>query len=251
MLTALNDLEWSMSDLGVNVPRGYAPFKYLKGQFAGIRRVDLTADVTFETAAEGLAFLVGVAAVSDGGQFQRRLIYQPGGAALETVYLHGRSGGKVLGRVYDKGIESGLAPRGRLIRPEGQYRWGGGRRRDVEEVANAETVRNMMRKRFVPLWQASKGVKVAGPFELADSAIQQVADGEMKPGTAARLIGSVFMDVRDQQSERRVLPDRTRRRWKAERRKAGLVLADGVLDEVEVDVQEVMESILDHPGWQG
>lgn len=46
-----------------------------------------------------------------------------GTGSVETVYLRGHSGVKILGRWYDKGLEAGSAPRGLLIRAEDQRRY--------------------------------------------------------------------------------------------------------------------------------
>jgi hypothetical protein len=241
--------------------------------FAGLRRLDSTVDLHFDSAVEGLAVLAGVAAIgiprakvvtwrapvrvpaappSPIGEAHmeslglvRRPI-DPGRLALETVAFYGHSGKKMLARFYDKGVEGNLAPRGRLIRPEDQRRYTAATRRDVDELTT-RYVREQFRRRFVPLWRASKGVTVAGPMVLAEKLAAAVADGEVTAAMAERLAGHVILEEAGCASVSRA--SRYRRRSKL--RELGLVSADLGLDEVEVDVHEVLERALEAEEWGG
>lgn len=88
--------------------------------FGGLRRCDSTEDLQFGSAARGLAVLAGVAAVSTTAPRSQAEVRfaKDGTGAVETVYLRGYSGVKILGRWYDKGLESGSAPRGGRVRAE-------------------------------------------------------------------------------------------------------------------------------------
>lgn len=216
--------------------------------FAGVRRFDATVDVDTGSRARGLAILAGVAGVATSAtraQAEVRFA-KDGSGAVETVYLRGYSGVKVLGRWYDKGLESvGPGRRGLLVRAEDQRRFPKGHRRVVEELS-AEYVRSKFCDRFLPLWQATKGVTVAGPMVLADRIADLVAEGELTVGQAELVTGYLVLSRRGVKPRRTVMYDRRKRL-----RELGLVVADGVLEEVEVDLHEVLEEALDGAVWQG
>ncbi len=216
--------------------------------FAGVRRFDSTVDVDTGSRARGLAILAGVAGVATSAtraQAEVRFA-KDGSGTVETVYLRGYSGVKVLGRWYDKGLESvGPGRRGLLIRAEDQRRFPKGHRRAVEELS-AEYVRSKFCDRFLPLWQATKGVTVAGPLVLAGRVAEYVAEGELSVGQAELLTGYLLLSRRGVKPRRTVMYDRRKRL-----RELGLVVADGVLEEVEVDLHEVLEQALDGAVWQG
>src|SRR4051794_26203372 len=151
---------------GIEVPTGLSS-ALLPGRehspptegYAGVRRLDATADLPFQRSAEGLAFAAGVAAVArDAPRSKADVIFSADGARIETVYLRGLAGRAVLGRMYDKGVESGTAPPGRRMRLEDQRRFRADGRRHPGELS-ARFVRGRFEARFLPLWRASKGVK--------------------------------------------------------------------------------------------
>lgn len=211
------------------------------GRVQGVRRCDATLDLRFERAADGLAVLAGVAAVLG----QAHTVVHRDRGHVETVELKGRSGRKTLGRWYDKGIESGLHPRGVLIRPEDQRRYTKATRRDAQELTTAY-VRSKLQARFVPLWKASKGVTVTGPIVLAAKLVDAIEAGEITAAMAERLAGYALLDSAGGRSLSRVT------RWRRERdlRDLGLVLADEGLDEVEVDLHDVLERVMDESAWE-
>ena len=216
--------------------------------FAGIRRCDTTLDLAAGSTAEGLAILSGVAAVAarPGGGTTAELRFGLDGR-VETVYMRGRSGRKVLGRWYDKGQESGLAPRGRLIRPEDQRRYPKAARRAAVELT-AAYVRGKFHQRFVPLWRASKGVTVAGPVVLAEKLLEAIDAGAIGAREAESLAGHLLLTTASGRRGAGV-SRATRYRREAKLDKLGLVAAHGVMQEVEVDLHEVMEQALDADAW--
>lgn len=250
---ALETVTEGLEDLGVLPPRlrlmplagpdGFNAFLGGVG-FGGVRRLDATVDLHFERSSEGLAALSGVAAMSLP-RVKTETIREAGGRRIETVYLLGSSGRSVLGRWYDKGVESGSAARGLHVRPEQQGRFAKGARPPVDVIAQTNYVRDAFVKRFEPLWRASKGVKVAGRPELIDQVIDLAEAGEISPQAAQRMIGHVFLDGNDRDPR----PESTARRHRGECRDHGLVLADGVDDEVDVDLGEVLEQAMDAEAW--
>jgi hypothetical protein len=99
---------------------------------ASLGRLDVAAELRFEDGADGLAFLhalsladVPWAKVGTEGKKRER---------LQTVNFRSVRGKTILMRAYDKGVESRLAPPGKLIRFERQRRY---RKRDELAVSAA------------------------------------------------------------------------------------------------------------------
>ncbi len=248
---AFDRLQNALLEEGVPLPPGLSrdecwPTPYQReGGFAGVRRVDATVDLQMPSRADGLAVLAGVAAMATAmPRSQAEVRYaKDGSGTVETVYLRGLSGVKVLGRWYDKGLESASAARGLLVRAEDQRRYSRAGRRTVGELT-AEYVKTKFHERFYPLWRASKGVIVAGPLVLTDRMVDLVEAGEMTVAKAHRLAGFVVLAKHGVRQ-----PARTARRYRSELRELGLVVADGAMEEVEVDLHEVLERALDGPTW--
>lgn len=244
---ALDRLELALLDAGVPLPVGRHGVDVYGQQFegfAGIRRLDSTCDLATESTAEGLAIMAGVAAVARELARTKANIWYGQSGHIETVGLHGYGGGRLLGRFYDKGAESSTAAPGRLLRPEDQRRWGKRERRDVAELTGTY-VRQQFVGRFAPLWHAAKGVTVGGPLILAGKLRELVDADELSAAQAETLAGHLVMQAVG-------LPGQsgsTRRRRRAQLRRHGLVLADGVLQEVEVDLGQVLEACMDSEVW--
>jgi hypothetical protein len=249
LVSALDRVQTAMLAEGVPVPVGLPGVDVYGGRyegFAGVRRLDSTVDLALESAAEGFAVMAGIAAVARDLPRSKANVWWDSSGRVQTVGLHGYGGGKMLGRVYDKGAESGTAAPGRLIRPEDQRRWGKDGRRDVAELS-APYVRGKFHQRFAPLWQASKGVTVAGPVILAEKLAELVAGGDLTRGQARNLAGEMLLGLVESAELR---PSRaTRYRHRSQMRRHGLVLADGVLQEVEVDLAAVLEQAMDGAAW--
>jgi len=251
---AFERLVGDLGDVGILPPRydcrslqvTPSEFRRVNGGvgFAGIRRLDSTCDVYFENGAEGLAALAGVASIPVP-RVKTQIIREAGGRAVETVYLRGYSGKNVLGRWYDKGIETRELARGLRVRPEDQRRFPKTARPTVEAVSDPAVVRGLFVGRFQTLYQASKGVTVAGVPDLAFKLQQLQKEGSCSPGEAKRIAGALVLDAFGayEGSERQLRRDR------ADARRLGLVLADGVVDEVDVDLGEVIEQALDSDCW--
>lgn len=213
--------------------------------FAGVRRLDVTADLRFSSGADGLAVLAGVFALGLP-RSKCRPVFAPGSGnrPLETVAFHGVDGRKMLARWYDKGVEAGIARRGELIRPEDQRRFTRQTRRAVEELTNSY-VRAKFEQRFVPLWQASKGVTVGGPVAIAAKLDELVREGSITNEMADKLGGFMLREANGCWSGSR----RTRYRRRADLREHGLVMADGVFSEIEVDLRHVLDELLASELW--
>jgi hypothetical protein len=85
-------------------------------EFLGLGRLDSTVTQRFAEPREGLAILMGIAAL-DVPACKPKVIGKP----PETVYLvHVNGRGRVLGRPYDKGVQARAGERRELIRLEDQ-----------------------------------------------------------------------------------------------------------------------------------
>lgn len=218
--------------------------------FAGVRRFDSTVDLSFEDPKEGLAVLTGVAALTVP-RVATSVRRDAGSRRVETVYYHGYGGRRVLARFYDKGVEQAVsareraAARGTWIRPEDQRRFGAMARPTLEAVSEPGYARALFVDRFQTLWKAAQGVTVAGVLDLARKLDQLQEDGVLSPAAAKRIAGHLVLDAvgAHRQSRSTVYQDA------ADAREMGLVLADGILDEVEVDLAAVLEASMDASSW--
>ncbi len=247
----LEQLRGELHDRGVQVPDWEQPLvmrpngtRHPTEGFGGVRRLDSTVDLGFDDPLEGMAALTGVAALSLP-RVQTQIWREVGTNRVRTVYYRGYGGKRVLARCYDKGVESRTAGPGFWVRPEDQRRFVSGARPMVEAVASGPFIRNAFVKRFEPLWQAAKGVKVGGISKLAKKLDELQREGEITPTAAKRIAGHLVLDAFGVQHQGRS----TRCRDRADARRLGLVLADGVLDEVEVDLGEILERALDSDAW--
>ena len=154
-----------LADYGVTVPKNDSPFDRTGSPgFAGVNRLDSTVDL--ERSPEvGRAILTGIAAVPPPGRLKTHIVRQEAGRAIETVSWVGRTG--VMARAYDKGVESGSHRfHGERVRFEDQRRWPAGHRRTLEELTPSY-VGDTFRRRFAPVWRATRGVTVTGVTKAA------------------------------------------------------------------------------------
>jgi hypothetical protein len=243
LAAVMRQVEEGIMDYGIPLPPGDAAFDRSGSiGFAGVRRLDVTADLRFGSGAEGLAALAGVAAMQMPRM--KSATWRGPRGHLETVAFYGYTGKKMLGRWYDKGIEAASAPRGTLIRPEDQRRWGAGSRRTVEELTTGY-VREKWVQRFRPLWQATKGITVGGHSIIAEKLAELVAEERITPRQAESLLGYATFEANGHSIGKRS----TKYNRRAALRRAGLVMADDALTEVEVDLSAVLDAALEADCW--
>jgi hypothetical protein len=213
--------------------------------FGGLRRCDATVDFSPSTVAEGLAILSGVAGVATTITRSQAKVHfaKDGSGGVETVEVRGYSGVKILGRWYDKGLESGCAPRGERIRAEDQRRYPKGHRRGVHELEGSY-VRSKFQQRFYPLWQATKGVTVGGVLVVGHRLKELVEADELSVRQAEQLAGFVTLQKLGVRQKRSTTYNRRK-----QLREFGLVAVDGCLEEVEVDLHAVLDEALESPAW--
>lgn len=215
----------------------------------GVRRMDATVNLEFPTSEQGIAALCGFAAVMRDRAGKNSIHYGPD-RRPETVYHLGRGGKQKLGRFYDKGLESpqlGFS-RGRLIRAEAQRRWTSGARPDVVAMIDDPWIAQRFKKRFETVWKATKGVTVAGTMPIAGRLNDLVASGEITALQAERLAGHLLLSRVAGRSGAGI-SRATMYRRETELRELGIVYGDGVLEDVEVDLTEVVEQVLGTDLW--
>ena len=155
---------------------------------AGLRRLDVAVDLCTDSAAEGLALLECVGATSSGA---RKLAAYRAHGRVESVSIKSRAG-RTLARLYDKGIEAGVAARGRWLRLEAQWRLPRGERIDPAEIDPA-LLRDRFRRRFDPLCQAAAGFRLGGLETVTDRLEQAVASGQLQPSRARSIAGYLVL----------------------------------------------------------
>lgn len=245
---ALSAIEAAINAAGVPVPWGHSrgawrPHERTPG-FSGIRRLDTTLDVAFESVEEGQLVLTAIAALMPA-RHKVTVTHMYGGPAVETVAWHGYRGKQMVARVYDKGVESGSAPRGQLIRLEDQRRFRRERRPSIDGVGPA-SVYEFVRRRFEPLREAP--TVTIGSFEaLRGRIIELLESGAITPGLAERVISFLYLE---QVPGAYRAPARTKRRRRQEVRQLGLMLSGMTGGErVDVELAPIFDVVLGEGGW--
>jgi hypothetical protein len=228
---AMRRLRRSLADFGLPVA-GVAS--------AGLRRLDVAADFWTGSSAEGLALLecVGTAALGSG----KVAVYRSE-RCIESVLVKTRAG-RTRGRLYDKGAQSGRAPRGHWLRFEAQWRFPRGARPRLE-VVDGSVLRDHFWRRFEALWQASGGHRLGGLPAVAERIEWAVASGQLLPSRARSIAGYLLLSAAG-------IPQGARRTtYELERECRQLGLAVSLLAERErsVDVASVLEECFVVDRW--
>ncbi|MCS6921008.1 MAG: hypothetical protein NZM07_03655 [Elioraea sp.] len=211
------------------------------GEFVGTSRVDLTVTYRFPTPAHGRAFFAGMAAIElPRCETTRR------GSPVRSVWWTGARSRAILARVYDKGVERGHGEAFELGRLEDQRRFRHGRRPDLDAVADGEWCRDRFRARFEPVMRSVEGVRAASFAVLAQAIADEARYGYRDVREAERLAGALVL-LHGGAGE--AYSRRTFYRRRAELRAAGFVLADDVIEPVEVKLDEVVGAAIEAEGW--
>ena len=178
---AMRRLRRSLADLGLpvaGVPSG------------GLRRVDVAVDLWTESSAEGLALLecVGSSPLGAG----KVAVYRSE-RCIESVLVKTKAG-RTRGRLYDKGAQSGRAPRGHWLRFEAQWRFARGARPRLEEI-DGLVLRDHFWRRFEALWQAAGGHRLGGLAAVAERIEGAVASGQLLPSRARSVAGYLLLSA--------------------------------------------------------
>ena len=158
------------------------------GDHVEVRRSDLAAGLRFKAAADGIAFLRGVASMTAPRLVTT--IWKAVDGVPMTVYFKTPRRGAVVARIYDKGRESGCDPPGEHVRIEVQVRPPKSQRQSPQVVATEDH-----RERFGRVMSSYTGeeLTVAGPDGAVAELAARAVRGELTHAKAERLIGSVAL----------------------------------------------------------
>lgn len=246
---AQDRLERSIRAAGLPLPVGVSKWaqvepgskpQRLAGR-AGLRRLDSTVDVLFSDPKLGLTALDALVGV-DHPRSRPGAIWSQGGA-VETIYLYGYASRRVLGRIYDKGNESGEHTRGTLIRLEDQRRFQSGKRPTVESVTPA-TVHQLFSTRLGGITAAP--TFLAGDARVLADRLQALVDeGKMRPTTAEKLAGSLILRGSSAGSRSK----RTEYRRRARLRELGLHFTAVAGPGIEVEISRLFAAAMGADVW--
>ncbi|HEU4905527.1 MAG TPA: hypothetical protein VFT19_05365 [Solirubrobacterales bacterium] len=228
---ALARLCASLADLGVAaVPE----------RCAGLRRLDVAADLRTDSAAEGLALLECLVTASFGAG---KLAAYRAERRTESVLVKTRAG-RTLARVYDKGAQFGEPP-GRRLRFEAQWRFARERRPASASLGPAE-LRELFARRFAAPWRAAGGFRIAPATGLVERIAEAVADGRLAPSRARTLAGYLLLGAAG------VPQGAKRTTYELERECRELGLLASLQDEAErsVDVATVLDECMAPELWR-
>ena len=208
---------------------------------AGLRRLDVAVDLCTDSAAEGLALLecVGAAPLGAG-----KLAAYRAERCVESVLIKSRAG-RTLARVYDKGAESGRAPRGRWLRLEAQWRLPRGARIGLAELDSA-LLQERFKRRFEGLWQAAGGFRLGGLEAVTERISDAVASGQLQPSRARSVAGYLLLRSAGVCQG----ADRTAYELERECRELGLSVSLLQAPERRVDVAAVLDECLAPEVWR-
>jgi hypothetical protein len=207
---------------------------------AGLRRIDVAADLWIDSPAEGLALLecVGAASLSRG-----KLVAYRAERCVESVLIKSPAG-HTLARIYDKGAESSASARGHWLRLEAQWRLPRHSRIDPIDL-DAALLRDRFRRRFQPLWQAAGGFRLGGLAAVGERIEAALASGQLLPSRARSVAGYLVLAAAG-------IPQgakRTTYELERECRQLGLSLSLLEGDERYVDVAAVLDECLVPTVW--
>jgi hypothetical protein len=229
---ALRLLCASLADLGIRLAASPC---------AGLRRLDVAADLWTDSAVEGLTLLECIAAASFGAG---KLAAYRAQRRTESVLVKTRAG-RTLARVYDKGAQLRSAPEGRWLRFEAQWRFPRGARPAPAKLERSE-LRRRFARRFEPLWQAAGGIRLAPGADLAERIGAAVDDGRLAPSRARTLAGYLLLGAAGVPQGAR----RTACELERECRELGLAASLSADVDRRVDVATVLDECLAPEAWR-
>lgn len=155
---------------------------------ARVRRLDVAVDLWTDSSVKGLALLecLGSATLGTG-----KVVTYRERRGVQSVILKSKAG-RSKARIYDKGVESDAADRGRWIRFEAQWRFGGDHRLAPVDLVGEE-LRERFQLRFKGLWEAVGGFEVGGVDAVAARLGEAVKAGSLHPSRARSVAGYLLL----------------------------------------------------------
>lgn len=207
------------------------------GHFLGFSRLDATATVAFENPQQGAALLRTIAAVRL--PYIKPAVY---GNPIETVYLMDLRGrGRKLARAYDKGVESGAAERGHLIRLEEQSRFKSGRRPGLQDASGQV----IFERRFAPVLKLTEQLTTCDHATALDALAARYVEGKITEQRLHALAGFVHAEARSLPSN-----PRTSRRKRSQLAEMGIALTEQEPDSAPLDLAAVVGATITSKEWR-
>jgi hypothetical protein len=164
------------------------------------------------------------------------------GNPIETVYLLDRRGrGRKLARAYDKGIESGTAERGHLIRLEEQSTFKSDRRPGLQHAS----ARVLYKRRFAPVLETAAPLAVLDHSLALDQLCALLVSGQITDKRFDSLAAYVHREARAIPTE-----PRSARRKRQQLREMGIALTEQDPDSAPLDLAAVVGATITSKEWR-
>jgi hypothetical protein len=203
----------------------------------GASRVDLTTSRRFDQAAEGRAFLTGMAAMElprlEGSR-------RPNVGQARSIHWTGARTAAIKARVYCESFKVEGRQLGERVRMEAQGRMPNGARPPLDVVADPSWQAERFRRRFEPIRKAVDGVKASSMPAAERAIIDDVKAGRRDYRQAERLLGALVILRHDKSAYPKMALSRRRR----ELREAGYAIVDDLDEQLEVDLGAELERAL-------
>lgn len=211
-----------------------------------VRRLDLASDVGFANPVDGQAFLQAMAHLDCPG-YKRSPVHSAGGSGVENIEWRTPRSFRVVHRCYDKGVESGTAEPGRLVRLERQWWVPSGERRTpeaLEQTSLAALFAGPLRGWVAP----GVGVTAVGPYDACGLLRERVglarvggpSSSLLSLRVAERMAGTI--GVLSVYGDSWYGNPRTAQRRRAELRRVGIEFVPELTAGVRIDVGAVLQA---------
>lgn len=203
-------------------------------------RLDLTGDLRFPTATEGLSFLMAAKGLRPPGYKEQSISFDDG--FPETVYTITAKRARKVARFYDCGLKHGTAPRGELIRYEVQHRFASARR--VSPTGLARTpyeLPDLFARHLGHFTNRAKEMTIASAQEAPAQIARLLAEGSITRRQANGLAGFVAMLPH---GGRHLYGDRASRRYLRELRRHGVLLSASEQDHA-LTIGQALDALLE------
>jgi hypothetical protein len=181
LLEAVERVRDALASIGVSLTTGPV-----------VCRIDLAAELLFEEAANGLAYMRACQQGLLLPRLAQRCYHARGENRLETIAWQTPKGNKTHVRLYDAGAKHGTHPPGLRIRLERERRWDGRSALTPEQLL-ASGLAGIFREPMGPWLRGTHEIVVATPPEAVRRLFDRVRRGELPRRTAEALSAKINM----------------------------------------------------------
>ena len=205
-----------------------------------VRRLDVTGELRFDEASDGLSFLRAAAGLVPPGYKGEAIVDRAG--QVETAYTITTQRGRRVARFYDSGLKHRSAAAGELVRYEVETRWPKARAYRAAELGGPPQVLPLIySKHLAPFTEYAEGITVTIATNAPAQISRLLAQGVITKRQATGLAGFAAMLPH---GGRHLVGDRTSRRYLRELRRYGVVLGASEQDAA-VTLGEGLRRLLD------